>query len=89
MMGNVLEFCQNMGILIEKLSIRMEGDRETNPSRVAVIRASMSLDGDIPEGRVQTIFRVARGCRIHNTFAQPPKIDVRLIVNREQSCEAG
>lgn len=81
MMGNVLEFCQNMEIPIERLSIRMEGVRDVNPSRVSEINAFIDLDGDVPEERRGTLLRVAKGCRIHNTLTRPPKIDVNLSIN--------
>ncbi len=83
MTGNVLEFCRNMKIPLEKLSIRMEGTRSANPDRISEIRAIISLSGDIPPERVETIKRVAKGCRIHNTLKRPPRIDVDLKVADE------
>lgn len=80
MMGNVLEFCQNMEIPIARLSIRMEGVREINPSRISEINAFIDLDGEVPEERRETLLRVATGCRIHNTLTRPPKIDVNLSI---------
>ncbi len=35
--------------------------------------------------RVETIKRVAKGCRIHNTLTRPPRIDVDLRVADGQS----
>ncbi len=56
----------------------MEGKREANPDRVSEIRATMEISGEIPPERVETIKRVAKGCRIHNTLTRPPRIDVDL-----------
>ena len=67
-----------MNIPLEKLSIRMEGKREANPDRVSEIQATMEISGEIPPERVETIKRVAKGCRIHNTLTRPPRIDVDL-----------
>lgn len=80
MLGNVLEFCQNMKISLDRLAVRMSGTREDNPSRIAAISASIEIEGDVPEERLETILRVARGCRMHNTLTRPPKINVDLTV---------
>ncbi len=85
MTGNVLEFCRNMKIPLEKLSIRMEGKRESNPDRVTEIRATMEILGEIPQERMETIIRVAKGCRIHNTLTRPPRIDVDLQLTDSRS----
>ncbi len=84
MMGNILEFCQNMDIPLNRLSVQMEGKRESNPSRIGEISASIEIEGDIPEERVETLRRVVKGCRIHNTFTKPPKIGVNLTVNENK-----
>ncbi len=81
MTGNVLEFCRNMKIPLEKISIRMEGRREANPDRISEIRATMEISGEIPPERVETIKRVAKGCRIHNTLKRPPDISVDLNIS--------
>ena len=85
MMSNVLELCQNMKIPIESFSIRMEGLRDVNPSRISEINAIIDLNGDVPEERRATLMRVAKGCRIHNTLTRPPKIEVSLSVNEVKS----
>lgn len=69
-----------MNIPVSKLSIRMEGTRSANPDRISEIRATMEISGEIPPERVETIKRVAKGCRIHNTLKRPPRIDVDLNV---------
>ncbi len=74
-----------MHIPLERLSIRLEGRRETNPERVSEIRATIEISGEIPSERVETIKRVAKGCRIHNTLTRPPRIDVDLRVADGQS----
>jgi uncharacterized OsmC-like protein len=83
MTSNVLEFCRNMKIPVNKLSIRMEGTRSANPDRISEIRATMEISGEIPPERVETFKRVAKGCRIHNTLKRSPRIDVDLKVADE------
>ncbi len=85
MLGNVLEFCQNMNIPLARLAVRMSGTREDNPSRIAAISAAIEAVGDIPEERLETILRVAKGCRMHNTLTRPPKIDVALTVGAKKA----
>lgn len=70
-----------MKIPLEKLSIRMEGRREANPDRISEIKATMEISGEIPPERVETIKRVAKGCRIHNTLTRSPKISVDLTIS--------
>ncbi len=74
-----------MKIPVEGVSIRMEGTRSANPDRVSAIRAFINLSGDIPPERVETIKRVAKGCRIHNTLTRPPRIDVDLQLTDSRS----
>ena len=81
MMGNILGFCENMEIPIERFSIGVEGVRMESPMRVSEIRVEIDLVGDVPPERVETLKRVARGCRIHNTLSNPPAIDLDLRVS--------
>ena len=85
MLGNVLEFCQNMKISLDRLAVRMSGERADNPSRIAAISASIEIEGDVPEERVETLLRVAKGCRMHNTLTRPPKINVDLTVSAKKA----
>lgn len=77
-MGTVLTFCKNMKIPVESFSIGVEGARETAPERISDIRVSLRLSGDIPEERLDTLKRVAGGCRVHYTITHPPKIALEL-----------
>ena len=70
-----------MKIPVEGVSIRMEGTRSANPDRISEIRATMEISGEIPPERVETIKRVAKGCRIHNTLSRPPEISVDLKIS--------
>lgn len=85
MMGNVLEFSRNMKIPIEQFSIRVEGTRESKPERIGEIRAILDISGEIPPERIETIKRVAKGCRIHNTLSRSPKIEVDLQVSKARA----
>jgi uncharacterized OsmC-like protein len=79
-MGTLLTFCKNMNIPVESFVIDVEGKRETGPERVSDIRISLRLAGDIPENRLETLRRVASGCRIHHTLTHPPSIGIELEV---------
>lgn len=79
-MGTLLNFCQNMDIPIESFSIDLQGKREKAPERVGEIRISLVLAGEVPEDRVETLRRVAKGCRIHYTMTHPPKIELEMQV---------
>lgn len=77
-MGTVLTFCKNMKIPVQSFSIGVEGKRETAPERVGEIQVSLRLAGDIPRERLDTLKRVAKGCRIHYTITHAPKIEMEL-----------
>ncbi|MBI4195770.1 MAG: OsmC family protein [Betaproteobacteria bacterium] len=77
-MGTVLTFCKNMNIPVESFVIDVEGKRETSPERISEIQVSLRLAGDIPEQRLETLKRVAKGCRIHHTITQSPPIGIEL-----------
>ena len=74
-----------MKIPVEGVSIRMEGTRSANPDRVSAIRAIIDISGNIPPERVETIKRVAQGCRIHNTLTRSPEISVDLTISGQES----
>jgi len=77
-MGTVLTFCKNMNIPVESFSIGVKGKRETAPERISEIEVSLRLAGDVPEERLETLKRVAKGCRIHYTITHAPKIELQL-----------
>ena len=77
-MGTVLTFCNNMKIPVESFEIGVEGKRDTAPERISEIQVSLCLAGDIPEERLDTLKRVAKGCRIHYTITHQPKIELEL-----------
>lgn len=77
-MGTVLTFCDNMKIPVEAFTISVEGKRETAPERISEIQLSISIEGNIPAERLDTLKRVANGCRIHYTITHSPKIGIDL-----------
>lgn len=77
-MGTVLTFCKNMNIPVETFVIDVEGKREASPERISEIKVSLRLGDDIPTPRLETLKRVARGCRIHHTIMQSPPIGLEL-----------
>lgn len=79
-MGTLLEFCKNMGIPLESFSIEVEGKREKSPERIGEVRLSLVLSGEVPEERVETLRRVAKGCRVHYTMTHPPRIELEMRV---------
>jgi putative redox protein len=80
-MGTLIGFCQNMKIPVESFSIEVEGTRAKAPERVSAIHLSLVLSGDVPEDRIETLRRVANGCRVHYTMTHPPDISLDLKVS--------
>jgi uncharacterized OsmC-like protein len=79
-MGTLLEFCRNVGIPLESFSIEVEGKREKAPERIGEVRLTLVLSGEVPEERVETLRRVAKGCRVHYTMTHPPRIGLEMRV---------
>jgi len=67
-----------MKIPLESFEIGVEGKRDTAPERISEIQVSLRVTGDIPEERLDTLKRVAKGCRIHYTITHAPKIELEL-----------
>jgi len=82
-MGTVLTFCNNMKIPLESFEIGLEGERAMAPERVSEIHVSLNLGGDISDERLDTLKRVAGGCRIHYTITHSPKIGMTLTVGEK------
>lgn len=82
-MGTVLTFCNNMKIPLESFEIGLEGKRAMAPERVSEIHVSLNLGGDIPDERLDTLKRVAGGCRIHYTITHSPKIRMTLTASEK------
>lgn len=85
-MGTVLTFCDNMKIPVEGFTIDVGGKRDTAPERISEIQVSIRIEGDIPAERIDTLKRVANGCRIHYTITHPPKIELALEAGGKTVC---
>ncbi|MEK6709191.1 MAG: OsmC family protein [Nitrospinota bacterium] len=77
-LGTLLEFCKNMGIPLESCTVEVEGKREKAPERIGEVRVVLALAGEVPEERIETLRRVAKGCRVHYTLTHPPKIELKM-----------
>lgn len=70
MLGTMLSFAKNQRIPVEGVSLELEAVVEEHPERVARIEMAMQIEGAVSERQVQSLQRVAQGCKIHNTLHQ-------------------
>jgi hypothetical protein len=61
----------------------MDADSAPNPERLQTIRVTMIATGELTDRHLASLSRVAARCKIHNTFADPPTIELNLILASE------
>lgn len=61
-----------LGVSVE---YQMAADR---PARVAAVRLTLRVPGDLPLERRSALLAVASHCTVHNTLVQPPSVTVGL-----------
>jgi putative redox protein len=61
---------------IRGLTVAVESEKLSAPSRYGRIQVSLTVDGDVSEAERALIMRVAHACTVHNTLCHPPEIVV-------------
>lgn len=80
MLGTALTFARNTDMPLEGLQVSMEADSAIHPDRMQTIRVTMRATGQLTERQLASLSRVAARCKIHNTFADPPTIELSLVL---------
>ncbi len=78
-MGTMLTFAKNTGLPIDAVSMVVEADKSSAPSRVSSISMVMEVAGDLTPADVDRLRRVASACTVHNTLQNEPQIDLRVV----------
>lgn len=78
MLGTALTFARNTDIPLDDLRVIMDADSAPNPERLQTIRVTMTATGQLTERHLASLSRVAARCKIHNTFADPPNIELSV-----------
>lgn len=78
-MGTVLTFAKNTGMDVTGVSMTLEAEKASAPSRVASISMVLEVAGDLDEGDLERLWRVAAACTVHNTLKNEPTVDLKLV----------
>lgn len=75
----VRKYCAAHGYTDGKVEVNLTLELADDPKRVAAITADVEVPADVPENRKEALKRVAAHCPIHETFANPPRLDVEIM----------
>ena len=80
MLGTMLAFAENVGVELDGVSLELEPVLAERPERVAEIRMTMRIAGDVEPRRLESLRRVAEHCKVHSTLERQPALtlDVQL-----------
>jgi uncharacterized OsmC-like protein len=79
MLGTALTFARNTGMDLDDIQVTMDADSARHPERLETIRVAMTVTGILTDKQLASLSRVAARCKIHNTFADSPKIELELL----------
>ncbi len=80
MLGTALTFARNTNIDIEDMQVSVEAESAPHPERIQTIRVTMTVTGQLTEKQVASLSRVAARCKIHNTLAGSPTIELDMVI---------
>jgi uncharacterized OsmC-like protein len=78
MLGTALTFARNTDMDLDDIQVTVDADSVRHPERLETIRVTMTVTGRLTEKQLASLSRVAARCKIHNTFEDPPTIDLEL-----------
>jgi uncharacterized OsmC-like protein len=80
MLGTALTFARNTDMDLDDIQVTMDADSARHPERLETIRVTMAVTGRLTQKQLASLSRVAARCKIHNTFENPPTIDLELLL---------
>jgi uncharacterized OsmC-like protein len=89
MLGTALTFARNTDMPLDDLRVVMDADSAPNPERLQTIRVTMIATGELTDRHLTSLSRVAARCKIHNTFADPPTIELNLTLASDSNVWQG
>jgi uncharacterized OsmC-like protein len=78
MLGTALTFARNTDMPLDELRVVMDADSAANPERLQTIHVTMTATGLLTDRHLASLARVAARCKIHNTLADPPTVELSL-----------
>jgi uncharacterized OsmC-like protein len=77
MLGTALTFARNTDMPLVDLRVVTDADSAANPERLQ----TMTATGLLTDRHLASLSRVAARCKIHNTLADPPTVELSLILD--------
>jgi uncharacterized OsmC-like protein len=74
MLGTMLVFAENVGVELDGVRLELEPVLASAPERVAEVRMTMRIDGEIEPKRLASLRRVAEHCKVHSTLEHGPSL---------------
>ena len=71
-------YCDTHGYADGEVGVSLTVELGDNPKRVAGFVIDLELPADVPESKHDVIMRVAEKCTIHETLANPPRVDIDI-----------
>jgi putative redox protein len=66
-------------VATDRLRVSAEYDMATDrPARIAAVRIRLAAPEDLAEQRRSALLAVATHCTVHNSFTDPPAVDIQL-----------
>lgn len=78
MLGTALGFARNQEMPLEDLQVSLAADSARHPERFNAIRVTMTVTGPLNDRQLASLARVAARCKVHNTLADPPPVDLEI-----------
>lgn len=78
MAGTVLTFAERQELDLTGLSFSIDDEVADHPKRVAAITVVMRVGGELSARQLESLGRVAKRCKIHNTLDDGPEIVLRV-----------
>ena len=79
MLGTALTFARNTNMQLDDLHVAVDAISAQHPDRMETIRVTMTVTGQLTDKQLASLSRVAARCKIHNTFADSPTIELDLV----------
>ena len=80
MLGTALTFARNTDMDLDDIHVTMDADSARHPERLETIYVTMTVTGRLTDKQLASLSRVAARCKIHNTFAHTPAIELDMVL---------
>ena len=84
-----MAYCKAKAFPLRGISVELEDHSALEPLRIDAIRVIMHLEGDLTDQQIARIYSVAaKHCKIKNTLAMNPKVDLVIQNRRVQDADS-